>query len=440
MGADLVSLLGIVLGLIVLIIVAYKGVEVLLVAPIAAVVVASFSGNNILDMMTGSFMDTFANFAKNNYLIFICSAILGKLLGDSGAARGIGYAIAEWILKYSGGNEKFLALCAVTFLNGLLSLAGVGSYVLVFTMLPITKSLFERLDVPWHMFTCASFGSGTITLTMLPGSPAVPNLIPIPYLDTTPMAGATLGLIATFIATLMCLVYFKLIIDKANREKEGFLLTGARIAKSYQDTLDISPQPLFKSLFPTIVLLVVMNVLKQSPVTSMVITMITIIILFRKELTHLKKSVTEGANNGVKALASICSVVGFGGIVASTSGYQYIVTLLDKVPGPPIFQMIVAVNIIAAVTGSPSGGLGIAMEQLSGKFLSAGINPQVIHRLSAMSASCLDSLPHSGSINNTLTVVQLTHREAYKHYWWTNVVIPLITTIIVAVFAQYGVV
>ncbi len=440
MSPEMLSLIGILCGLATLIIIAYRGVVVLLVAPIAAVVVIVFAGLPIIETLTGPFMTSYASFAKNNYLIFFCSAILGKMLGDSGAARGIGHAVADWIMKVPGGHERFLAVCAVTVINAILSLGGIGSYVLVFTMLPITKNLFERLDVPWHMFVCSSFGSGTITLTMLPGSPAITNLVPTTYLGTTAMAAPTLGLIATVITIFMGLAYFEFIIKKADREHEGFLPTGARISASYQEVVTKPPQPFLKSIFPTAVLLVVMNVFGQSPITAMLAAMAAVYILFRREFSSIKKTVSEGAGNGVAALASICSVVAFAGVVSSTPGYKLVVASLDKVPGPPIFQLVVAANVIAAITGSATGGLGITMEQLSGKFLSMGMNPEVIHRIGAMSASCFDSLPHNGSINNTLTVVHLTHKEAFKHYWWTCNVIPFITTIIVAVIAQYGVV
>ena len=59
---------------------------------------------------------------------------------------------------------------------------------------------------------------------------------------------------------------------------------------------------------------------------------------------------------------------------------------------------------------------------------------------SAMASTGFDNLPHNGSINNTLTVVHLTHKEAYKHYWWSNTVIPVIGTVLTAVIAQFGVV
>src|SRR5699024_504623 len=108
--------------------------------------------------------------------------------------------------------------------------------------------------------------------------------------------------------------------------------------------------------------------------------------LFFRELHDMKRTVKEGANNGVAALASICAVVGFGGAVAATPGYAMVISSMDRLPGPPVVQLLVSVTILVAITGSPSGGLGIAMDQLAARFLAMGMDPQVIHRLSAMAS------------------------------------------------------
>lgn len=439
MSPEIISLIGILLSLALLIFLAYRGVSILIIGPIASAALILISGLPFIESMSGPYMASYASFAKNNFLIFFCSAIMGKLMGDSGCARGIGFAIIK-IIKHAPGNKKFLAICALTLINALLSMGGVGSYVLVFTMVTIAISVCKDLDVPWHVFSCYSFGSGTLTLSMVPGSPSVVNLIPMAYLGTTPNAAPTLGWISTGIALIMGLMYFRYIVYKAEKEGEGFLETGSEILKVYKEDSEAPVPPFWKSIIPIIILLVLMNGFNQSPITAMLVSMASVYLLFSKNFKDIKQTLTEGANNSVAALASICSVVAYAGIVAKTPGYNMVIAGLDKIPLPPIFQMVVAVNVIAGITGSTSGGLGIAMEQLSKKYLAMGINPEVIHRISAMSASGLDSLPHNGSINNTLAVVKLTHKQAYKHYWWTNVVIPVIVTFIAAFIAQFGIV
>ncbi len=74
---------------------------------------------------------------------------------------------------------------------------------------------------------------------------------------------------------------------------------------------------------------------------------------------------------------------------------------------------MIAVAISAAMAGSPSGGLNIALSNLSEHFLSLGINPGVIHRVSVVASGSLDSLPSCATLINELNQACLTQRESY---------------------------
>ena len=272
MRIELISLAGILISLALLILMTYRGVSVLVIAPVCSVIVILSAGMPLMDTLMDGYMTSYADFVKNYFFIFFCSAILGKMMSDSGAARGIGVAIAG-LAQRATGHEKLLALLAVVLINALLSLGGVGSYVIVFTMMTICKSLFEKLDMPWHMYTCSSFGSGVLTLGMMPGSPSAVNIIPTTYLGTTVRAAPVLGFIGSGITLLLGIAYFQYIIAKAEREHEGFLPTGRRIKEAYQEDDQSDPPPFWKSILPTAVLLVVMNVLGWPPVVSMAAAM-----------------------------------------------------------------------------------------------------------------------------------------------------------------------
>ena len=93
MSPSVISLIGILLGMVILVFLAFKGYNVIIVSVIAALVVAVFAGTDILPLITDSYMTKFADFAKNNFMIFLLSAVFGKLMGDSGAADTIAYSM-----------------------------------------------------------------------------------------------------------------------------------------------------------------------------------------------------------------------------------------------------------------------------------------------------------------------------------------------------------
>jgi H+/gluconate symporter-like permease len=438
MDAATLSLVGIIVGLIFLVALAFCGFSLLLISPLAAVLVIIVSGEDIITLLSGPYMLGFTNFAMRNYLLFLLSAIFGKLIGDCGAAKYIAHVISRLAKKYPG-KEKILAVCALMLVQAVLTYGGISLFVVVFTIVSIGKNLFEELDIPWSMYTCLTLGSGCFTMTMLPGSPAIQNLIPMQYLGTTPMAAPVLGILSTILALALGVGWIVFETKQNERKGLGFLPTGAEISKVILPEEEIPQLNLFVCLLPSIVLLVVMNVMNQSPITALAVACVLTWILFYRRLPNIKKTLTEGCNNALTAIASTCAVTGFGAVVAAVSGYGLVISALDKLPGPPIVQLIVAVNLAAGVTGSASGGLGIAMESLTKRFLDTGLDPQLIHRIASMSSGGLDSLPHNGAVINTLTITRLGHRYGYKHYFVMTVIIPLICTAFAAFLGQLGI-
>jgi H+/gluconate symporter-like permease len=77
------------------------------------------------------------------------------------------------------------------------------------------------------------------------------------------------------------------------------------------------------------------------------------------------------------------------------------------------FQMLrefaaVATNLLAALTGSASGGLTIALDALGSTYtrlaVEHGIDPALLHRIAVMSAGTLDSSPQNGAVVTLLAV------------------------------------
>lgn len=442
MSAEYLSLLGIILGVTFFIAMAYRGLPVLFVGPLSAIIVAVFSQQNPIPMLTGPFMQRFANFTQSWFLVIMFSSMFGKMMSVSGAADALANKLVgiAMMAKTQTG-QKVLAVLSLVVINATLTYGGVSLYAAAFTLVAIAKRIFQNLNVPWKFYTCSSLGSGVFTMTMLPGSPQLHNNIPTKYLGTTPMAGPWLGIIGTILAIMLGIIYCWWVVREAERKNEGFLPSGDIISTIYTTDPDIKPIPLIKCLFPSIVLLVVLNVFKQPLVLSLICALLTTYILFFPSFRNNPvKMLNEAISNAVGAVANVCSATGFGGVVAAVSGYKFVLSGLSAIPGPALFQVFVSVNIAAGITGAGSGGLVICLENLGDHFLATGINPEVIHRIAAMSSGGLDTLPHCGAVVNTLSIAKLNHRDGYKNYFWLSVVLPIIVTLICMYFASLGVV
>ena len=144
-----------------------------------------------------------------------------------------------------------------------------------------------------------------------------------------------------------------------------------------------------------------------------------------------------GTRNVISGLASGIDTETL--IENAVSGYQLILGSLTSIPGPAIFKLIIAVNVAAGLTGSSSGGLSIALENMQDYFLGLGLSPNVIHRIGAMSSGGLDSMPHVSGFVNNLQVCRLNHRQSYPSYAMVCLVIPIVTTCACAVLLQLGI-
>lgn len=442
MDPGLISLIGILIALAVLIFLAYQGFTVMVLGPLAAIIIAVFSGQGIYETLSTTYIEGYAGFITSNFLLLMMSAIFGKFMDESGAARGIGLNMLKLCNLFPEKSRRTVAVVCMAMINAILTYGGISLFVVTFTTVSISKTLFEKMNIPWALTMATSLGSATFTMTMLPGSPQLTNLVPTTILGTTAMAAPVLGIIASIIMVVLGVLYIAHAIKKYDKKGEGFLPTGSEISKVIPEMDLETSANIIVCLIPCIVLLVVMNAFSVPPVMSLILACIVCYVIFFKEFKgkDLKPVFYTGCQNGLLAVSNTSSIFGFGAVVSAAAGFDFIVGALDKLPGPPIVQMIVAVEIAAGITGSSSGGVGIALNAMGQRFLDMGIPAEAIHRLSSIAAGGLDSLPHTTGLQASLAANRLTVKQGYIHMFFETVLIPIVVvTITGIIYATTGI-
>jgi H+/gluconate symporter-like permease len=136
----------------------------------------------------------------------------------------------------------------------------------------------------------------------------------------------------------------------------------------------------------------------------------------------------------------VASLVGFGAIVASLPAFAEVRDWVLSIGGGPLVSLAVATNILAALTGSASGGLTIALDALGPTYMKLaaeiGMNPDVMHRVAVIGAGTLDSLPHNGAVVTLLSVCGVTHKEGYLDIVMAAIVGALLALIVVIVLGS----
>ncbi|WP_043932936.1 GntP family permease [Bacillus sp. EB01] len=428
-------MLSIIVGLLLLVGLAYLGWSIIWVAPLAAGVVALLSGLNVFETYTQTYMDGLVGFVKSWFPIFLLGAIFGKLMEETGAARSVAKKITELI-----GKKR--ALLGVLIAAAVLTYGGVSLFVVVFAIYPIALELFREANISRKLLVPTfALGAFTFTMTSVPGTPQIQNLIPMDYFNTTPMAGPVIGIVTTLIMAVGGYLFLAYSQRKLTASGDVFTEPAKGPTSSEKDENDVPNWIL--SIIPLIVVVILLNVVKIEALYALIIGVLSIMILNLKDRKKFVHSINEGGKGSVMAILNTSAAVGFGAVIAVVPAFDDITTWLFNLSDNPLVAESLAVQIMAMITGSASGGMGIALSTLGESFAqlsqTTGISPEVFHRMAAV-ASGASILPNNGALLTLLAVTGLTHRETYKYVFIVALLIPTIAMIVGIIMGAIGLV
>lgn len=420
----MLSILGLIVGLALLMFLTMRGFNIIIAAVLCSVILALTGGLNLIEALTEHYMTGFTDFFKSWFLIFLLGAIFGKVMEDTNGAK----AIAYWVQDKVGSKG---ALFAVVGACAIMTYGGVSVFIVAFCVYPIAVSLFRSANLP-HRFIPAALVFGSISFTMTsPGSPEIQNLIPAQHFGTTPIAGGWIGFLGAFLILIVGGYFLNRMVQKAVKNGESFSLPYVAEDEEEED-LNSLPNA-FISIIPLISVVGVLNIVAQFiPTDEAVIValfsgvVVAWILMFNQLKEHMPM-LTKGTENALVAIANTCGVVGFGAVASHVPAFDMIVKGLTNMPGLEYAGLAVAVTVIAGITGSASGGLGIALPILAPIYAKMGLDPGAMHRISSFASGGLDSLPHNGYIVTTINgVSKETHKRSYKAVFLLSVIIPTV--------------
>ncbi|GAA0430241.1 MAG: GntP family permease [Bacillota bacterium] len=425
-------MIGIILGLIVLMVLAYLGWSIIWVAPIAAGVVALTGGLDLLDAYKDTYMGGFVSFAKQWFPVFMLGAIFGKLMEDTGMAKSVAVALTKII-----GTKR--AILGVLVSSAVLTYGGVSLFVVVFAVYPLALTLFREANISRRLIPATvALGAFTFTMTALPGTPQIQNLIPMEYFHTSAVAAPIMGIIAAIVMGGGGYFYLSWREKKLTANGETF---SEPTEQNVEDREESTPNFLL-SLLPLLTVLLTLNLLKWDIVIALISGIILILLLNVHKTKYFIKAINSGAVGSVTAIINTSAAVGFGTVVKVVPGFEKLTEILMGIKGNPLISEAVAVNILAGATGSASGGMGIALEALGSKYydiaMNTGISPEAFHRIASLSSGGLDALPHNGAVLTLLTITGMSHKDSYKDIFVVAVLIPVISVIIAIILASIG--
>lgn len=329
------GVIGIIISLVLLIYLAYRGITVLILAPLLALLATLLNGGTpLLATYTEVFMKSFAGYAKSFFPLFLLGAVFGRIMDDSGSAR----AIALWTAGRIGSKHSILA---VVLACAILTYGGVSLFVVAFAVYPIAAAMFRKADIPKRLIPGSiALGSFTFTMTALPGTPQIQNSIPMPYFGTTIYAAPVIGSVCGGLMLLMGMLWLNRRARTAKERGEGY-------GKHFEvrEAKDEKPVPRTLAAFLPIVLVLVLNYvltnyalpatrtdyLAHEPYNTSIEKVVGIwslivsvssacavaLLMNWKRLENPLNTINQGAYGSLLAIVNTCSEVGYGNVIAS---------------------------------------------------------------------------------------------------------------------------
>jgi len=315
-------MLGIIIGLVLLMFLAYRGYSIIWVAPITAAVVALSGGLPLLETYKETYMAGFVGFTKSWFPVFMLGAIFGHLMDYTGAAK----SIAQWLTKVFGPKRAILGViigCAV------LTYGGISLFVVVFAMYPLALELFREANISRKLIPGSiALGSFTFTMTAVPGTPQIQNLIPIDHFNTTPTAAPVMGIVATIFMFGLGYAYLSWR-EKKLTEKDDVFTEPKKKTENNGEHLTDLPNP-FIAFLPLLSVILTLNLLKWDIVVALLSGIILSMLTNVKLHKGFTKTISSGATGSITAIINTSAAVGFGSVVRAVPGFQTLTNLKGK--------------------------------------------------------------------------------------------------------------
>lgn len=452
-----------------LILLAYRGFSVILVAPIAAMgAVLLTDPSAVAPAFSGLFMDKLGTFVKLYFPVFLLGAVFGKLIEVSGAAR----SIVGGITRLFGPGH---AILAITIVGMVLTYGGVSVFVVVFATYPFAVEMFRQANIPKRLIPATiAFSAFTITMDALPGTPQIQNIIPTTFFKTTAYAAPVLSVLAATFTFALCFAYLRWQQHRAAVRGEGYgtghrnepeIVEGGPTPPVWLALVPLLLVALGNRLFLTLIqsrygeqatALLNPSAVPATPIVqevkanaalwsieaALLLGIAAAVLIGWKAIRERFAEASQAAIGG-SLLASLntASEYGFGAVIAALPGFHQIASVLSTIRDP-LLNVAITTNILCGITGSASGGLSLTLGAFADRFIAeanaSGIPLEVVHRIASLASGGMDTLPHNGAIITLLAVTGLTHRQAYKDIFVLTIVKTLTAFVAIGIFYLTG--
>ncbi|HEU0165249.1 MAG TPA: hypothetical protein VFQ54_09390 [Thermomicrobiales bacterium] len=428
-----IAIAGIVVGVIIMCILLFRGVHPFVAAIIGSVIIAITGQDGLYDALKNQYMGGFADFFGSNFLIFVAGALFGKVFEITNAAK----SIANMLVKACG---KRFALIGLSLATGIMSYAGIVGFVLCFAVWPIAVEICRESDIP-RRFAPAAIVMGCVTYSGFgPFNAQVANVAVASSLGTDLGAAWKVSLIGVAFSVVITAVILMTLIARARSKGEHFVALESDGANA--SGTENLPNGLL-ALIPIVVTVLLINIkvggsaILQPEFGVFVGAVLAYALMFRhvaKDGVSLWKRAAEAVVNAIGAAAGTSAMVAIGSVVKVSAGWDTMIGAIVNIPGPPLVAVAVGGMVMGAIMGSGTGAAGLTAPMFQPIFGPLGVSPVALHRTIVASTLAGGTLPNCGFFNTMiLGIAKSNYKECYGPIFWTCPFSNFLSTIVMVV-------
>lgn len=434
----MVQLLLLLIPLLFVIYVVYKGLNPTFSMILAAMLVCVVSGMPVIPTMLGegvgpmlqpgAFLQGISSAVNMFFFKFLAANLFGQVIVVTGAAKSISKTLTELVIdRTSGFNRKLATVYTFMVIAIIFGFGGLDAFVCIFTLLPIGMAMFRENDLPRRLLPATLF-AGVTTAVCCPGTPLTNgNILAGMFFGTDVTAAFVPGIVGVAVVLICDCVYLRSALKKAEEKGEHFTEGGNVQAV----TADAGNLPnFFLSLIPILVVAVLAMILKIDVVLALVAGALSACILLCNHIATPEAKVRpyadifgEGITKGGIIFIPMAVQQALATVIQGTEGFAYLSTVFTNL------AMNVSPYLSFALSASFSGflaGNAVAGIQLSsGIFMpllgDIAISTAAMHRIGCFAISILDTIPINAAVISALATCGLTHKEGYGPIFRTTV-------------------
>lgn len=417
----MIGIVGIVVALALLVLLAFRRWNMILVSLIGAVIVGITNGYSFFTIFSDYYMPGVVSFISSWFLIFTIGAVYSEFMSRSGSVAAIAYKLVDVF-----GKDKILLVMLIVCC--LLTLGGINPYVQIFIIWPMAIVFSKEFDIPRGLWLSV-FYLGLFTATAFPGNPGMANTV------VSQMLGVSAGTAPVFsiamFAAYFAIGYFVIrYIRKKWSKKEMHYTENPRDAKITGPSRDDCPN-LLAAFIPMLIVILLYTALSSgwlsvigiakltasnAILTSMALACAACYLLNRKRLKGIEKElIFKGMTGGISPTFAAAVISGFLGVITGSQGYALFAETIQTVGGHPYIQCLIAGNIVGFITGAGA----VTAQAVLGTFGAAWVGNSaadvgILRQLTACNVSGGITLsPHSGGLHGVMDFAGTDLKESY---------------------------